>query len=190
MKLIVVFLCMALTSMAFSQNEWWKKGNDSIKETQKPLEEKMLPIQIETEAEPQKDSSKWTVKVEPEVFTPGTVNVSKSPSVQKIIKFKAATIPPYIAPTMDGYRVQLFFDQSRSEVDKARARAIKIDPETPTYIEYMAPNYLLMLGDFREELAAEKKRASLLSEFPEAIIKSMKIYLPQIKKAEQKEEEE
>lgn len=188
MKLFVVFLCVVFTSSAFSQNEWWKKSNDSIKEVQKPLKIDTQSRELNPLVEAEKDSVKQTIKVEPDVFIPGTVSVSKSPSIEKVIRFKSATIPPHIAPTMDGYRVQLFFDQSRSEVDKARSKAIKIDPKTPTYVEYMAPNYLLMLGDFREELDAEKKRAALLSEFPEAIIKSMKIYMPQINMPEEEKE--
>src|SRR5690554_7328080 len=77
----------------------------------------------------------------PKVIEPGKIQVVKSTSVDKIIKFKSATIPPNMGPIMNGYRIQLFFDQSRSQVDNARSTALQMDSETSTYIEYKAPNY-------------------------------------------------
>lgn len=170
MKLIVVLFLMVLTPSVFSQNEWWKSESENKKQK--------APNVSKTEIT--KDDS----INEPEEFQAGKITVVKNPSVDKIIKFKSATIPPNMGPIMDGYRIQLFFDQDRSAVDKARSEALKIDGETPTYIEYKAPNYLLLLGDYRSQLEAEKVRATLTSEFPEAIIVENKIYLPKIKEDE------
>lgn len=180
MKLIIALFLMALTPVAFSQNEWWKSESESKKQDKKKDKEEV------------KDSTAPIINdktEEPKNFQAGKIAIVKSPSVDKIIKFKSATIPPNMGPIMDGYRIQLFFDQSRSAVDKARSTALQKDNETPTYIEYKAPNYLLLLGDYRSQLEAEKARATLISEFPEAIVIEDKIHLPKIKEEEKEEEE-
>ena len=164
MKLIIVLFLMVLTPIAFTQNEWWKSESEKKNQDKK----------ISTE--------------EPEDIQPGKITVVKSPSVDKIIKFKSATIPPNMGPIMDGYRIQLFFDQDRNAVDKARSTALNMDGETSTYIEYKAPNYLLLLGDYRSQLEAEKVRAAMVSNFPEAIVIEDKIHLPRIKEDQKVEE--
>ncbi|PWH85258.1 hypothetical protein [Brumimicrobium oceani] len=192
MKLIVVLFLLALTPAVFSQNEWWRIGKSSETETeteQKKETPKEAPQQIE-ELTPQKSDDIWvsdSIK-EPKTIIPGKVDIVKSTNVEKIIKFKSATIPPNMGPMMDGYRIQLFFDQNRTAVDKARSTFLQMDDETPTYVEYKAPNYFLMQGDYRTQLEAEKSRAALISEFPEAIVVEDKIYLPEIIKDEVEEE--
>ncbi|WP_133122104.1 hypothetical protein [Brumimicrobium salinarum] len=170
-----------MTSISSAQNEWWK--NASGKELDKKHTTKMQnnnPQDFQG-----KDSSKAMENVQP-----GDVNVKKSASIAKIIKFKSATVPPNIAPTMEGYRIQLFFDQDRDAVNKARSEVMQIDDETTTYIEYRAPNYLLLLGDFRQQLDAEKVRAKLISNFPEAIVIEDEIYLPKLKEKKGEEHED
>lgn len=181
MKLIIVFFLMALTPISFSQNEWWKSESESKKQEKKKDKEETKPTSSI-------DSASINNIEETEDIKPGKINVSRSPSIDKIIKFKSATISPNMGPVMDGYRIQLFFDQSRSAVDKARSTALQIDSETPTYIEYKAPNYLLLLGDYRSQLEAEKARAPLIYEFAEAIVVEDKIYLPKIKEDEEEKE--
>lgn len=170
MKLITVLFLMVLTPFVFSQNEWWKSNPDNKKQEPKSVTKAEAVVNDSTE--------------EPEDIQPGDITIIKSPSIDKLIKFKAATIPPNMGPTMSGYRIQLFFDQDRSAVDKARSEVLQIDGDTPTYIQYRAPNYLLLLGDYRSQLEAEKVRASLISNFPEAIVVEDKIHLPKIKEDE------
>lgn len=183
MKLIIVFFLMVITPVAFSQNEWWKSGSDKKKEQNKKEDTQEIK-----DVQPIMKDSVFYHSEKPKVIEPGKIQVVKSTSVDKIIKFKSATIPPNMGPVMNGYRIQLFFDQSRSQVDNARSTALQMDSETSTYIEYKAPNYLLLLGDFRTQLEAEKMRAKLTSEFPEAIVVEDKINLPKIKEIEKNEE--
>jgi hypothetical protein len=194
MKLIVILFLMTITPIAFSQNEWWRIGKNA--ETEKQTEEvtkKEKPQQLEKpeEVTPEtKEKDNWIKDsiVEPENIKPGKVNIIKSSSVDKIIGFKSATIPPNTSPLKDGYRIQLFFDQDRSAIDKARSTMLEMDDESPTYIEYKAPNYFLLQGDYRTQLEAEKIRAALISNFPEAIVIEDKIYLPEIEEEMIKEE--
>jgi len=81
-----------------------------------------------------------------------------------------------------------FLYQDRSAIDKARSTMLEMDDESPTYIEYKAPNYFLLQGDYRTQLEAEKIRAALISNFPEAIVIEDKIYLPEIEEEMIKEE--
>ncbi|MGM0478849.1 MAG: SPOR domain-containing protein [Bacteroidota bacterium] len=159
------------TSLAFGQaEEWWKtEGGDDEKKATKDTTVTDNPADTTF-----KDT----------VFEPGEVSIEKDPRIDKLIDFKAAKIPPANGPQIDGFRVQLFFDQSREKVDEARSKILKSDAEAETYIEYKAPNYNLLLGDFRTRLEAEKERDELIDEFPEAIIVKDRIYFPEIEKEE------
>lgn len=184
MKLIVVLFLMAITPIAFSQNEWWRVGKSSESENKtEEVTPKETPQQIEKAAPVNSKENVWVgdSATESKNIKPGKVNIVKSGSVDKIISFKSATIPPNMGPIMDGYRIQLFFDQSRTEVDKARTTMIQKDLNAKTYVEYKAPNYFLLQGDYRTQLEAEKVRAQLTTDFPEAIVIEDKIYLPEIK---------
>ena len=114
-------------------------------------------------------------------ITTGKVTINKSPKIEKLVTFKGKAIPPEFEPTMDGYRVQIYFDQEGSAINEARASFLEEFPDEKTYIIYNAPNYNLLIGDFRDELAAEKKRAEIANEFPESIIMKSRIHLPQLK---------
>lgn len=111
---------------------------------------------------------------------PGKVEVIKDKRIQKLTEFKSTTIPPATAPQTDGYRVQLFFDQNKNKVNEARAKVLEIDGNYDTYIEYDAPNYNLLLGNYRTNLEAEKLRSELKEHFPAAIIVKSRIYFPDL----------
>lgn len=108
----------------------------------------------------------------------GKVSIEKDRKIDELIKFKATPIPPAFEPQMEGFRVQLFFDQERKNVNDARAKFMTIQRNVDTYIDFKAPNYNLTAGDFRDQLNAEELRASISAEFPAAIVVKTKIYLP------------
>lgn len=192
MKLVVVLFLMMFTSCSFSQNEWWRFGkNTETKNQEKEGERENDPhenvikndsLVAEQTEEVEEEESKWVTQrtYNPEKATTGNVNIIKNPTIDKLIKFKSATIPPNMGPLMDGYRIQIFFDQSRKAVDEARTKMLQINDESETYVEYKAPNYFLLLGNFRTQLEAEKVRSELTSEFPAALVIKDKIYLPKI----------
>lgn len=156
--LIIVLLT---SSAVFAQSgEWWKRNEENSSSTQ--------------------EDTTVVREIRDTTYTPGKVVVHKDPRIEKLIKFKSAKIPPATAPKKDGYRVQLFFDQDRKKVDDARSKMLQINGRADTYVEYKAPNYNLLLGNYRTRLEAEKARAELLGEFPEAIIVKDRIYFPDI----------
>jgi tRNA U34 5-carboxymethylaminomethyl modifying enzyme MnmG/GidA len=153
--LFVVFSFSTLCSFA-QEGNWWNNNDDTTKVT----------AQHDTLEE---------VNVEP-----GEIKIVKDKRIDKLIEFKSTTVPPATAPQVDGYRVQLFFDQSKTKVNEARAKVLEIDVNYDTYIEYDAPNYNLLLGNFRTTLEAEKLRAELREHFPAAIIVDSRIYFPDL----------
>lgn len=167
MRKWMLLLTLMFTFTSFGQiGEWWNRSEESESEKKDTTES----------AEATKDST---------TFETGEVNISKDPRVEKLIKFKSAKIPPAVGPKKDGFRVQLFFDQDRKQVDEARSKILKIHGDADTYIEYKAPNYNLLLGNYRTRLEAEKMRSSLLEEFPEAIIVRDRIYFPEVEDEEE-----
>ncbi|MEX1192765.1 MAG: hypothetical protein WEA99_12395 [Brumimicrobium sp.] len=165
MKFILFLLFVSAFSPAFSQEKkWWEKGSENETKTD------------DTTAIENKSDS-----VVEQPVGPGEINIIKDKRVDKLIEFKSTTIPPASEPQIDGFRVQLFFDQSKTEVNEARAKALKIDSDFDTYIEFDAPNYNLLLGNYRTQLEAEKIRAELSEEFPAAIIVKSRIYFPEVR---------
>jgi hypothetical protein len=155
--LFLVFSISTFYSIA-QQGEWWKSDDSTA------VSSNADTLMVET--------------LEDENVEPGKIEIKKDKRIEKLIEFKSTTIPPATAPQVDGYRVQLFFDQDKTKVNEARAKVLEINPEYDTYIEYDAPNYNLLLGNFRTSLEAEKLRSELREHFPAAIIVDSRIYFP------------
>ena len=156
MKAILFLVFSISTIYSFAQEgEWWNNNDTTV-----------VGHQEDT--------------VEAQNIEPGKIEIKKDKRIDKLIEFKSTTIPPATAPQVDGYRVQLFFDQNKTKVNEARAKVLEIDSNYDTYIEYDAPNYNLLLGNFRTSLEAEKLRAELREHFPAAIIVDSRIYFPSL----------
>lgn len=110
----------------------------------------------------------------------GDIKVTADPRIDKLVDFIGTTRPPAYGPQISGYRVQIFFDTEKSQVNNARAQFLAISPKEDTYIEFTAPNYTVKVGNFRTKLEAEKLRSEIIMEFPAAIVIPEKIYLPKI----------
>ena len=81
---------------------------------------------------------------------------------------------------MNGYRLQICFDSDKSIIDEARNRFISIYPKIDTYVTFEAPNFNLMVGDFRTLLEAEKIQEEISGQFTIVIIHKTLIHLPRI----------
>lgn len=149
-----IFVFTFFCNVTFSQENWWEK---------------------DAEEKENVDADSLVQKSEE-----GKVVVEKDARIDKLVEFLGKAIPPAFEPQMDGFRVQLFFDQERSETDEARAKFVKQTKNIPTYIEFKAPNYFLTAGNFRDRLSAERLRAEILEDFPEAIIVETRVYLPKV----------
>jgi len=77
--------------------------------------------------------------------------------------------------TMQGYRVQFFFGQSRAAAYAAQSKLQARYPELRTYITYSEPNFKVRAGDFRTRLEAAKLVQEIRPIFPTLFILSEKI---------------
>lgn len=79
-----------------------------------------------------------------------------------------------------GYRIQICFDSDKSIIDEARNRFIGMYPKIDTYVTFEAPNFNLMVGDFRTLIEAEKIQEEIAGKFTIVIIHKTLINLPRI----------
>ncbi len=79
-----------------------------------------------------------------------------------------------------GYRLQICFDSDKSIIDEARNRFISLYPKIDTYVTFEAPNFNLMVGDFRTLIDAEKIQEEIAGKFTVVIIHKTQINLPRI----------
>jgi len=112
----------------------------------------------------------------------GDIKVIKDNRIDALVKKQSEITPPDVKPQIDGFRVQLYFDSERGNINDARSRFIAQFPKVDTYIEFNAPNYFLKVGDFRTRLEAEKVKSKIEAEFPTSFIIKEKIYLPRLEK--------
>jgi len=109
---------------------------------------------------------------------PGVVTYHEDPRTSKIIDFLVAPMPPDYSTLIDGYRVQIYFNNDKKIIDEQRTRFISSHPDIRTYVRYEAPNYSIKVGNFRTEIQAANFRNSISEEFPTSIIQEEKIELP------------
>lgn len=110
----------------------------------------------------------------------GSVEINKDPRIDNLIKQEGTIIPPALGPQIIGYRIQLFFDTSKSAVDEARSKFMSLYPKVDTYVLYNAPHFFLKVGDFRTQMEAEKIKFKIENQFPTSNIIKEKINLPRI----------
>lgn len=113
-------------------------------------------------------------------FGQGTIEVIKDPRIDDLIKKQGEVIPPASGVQINGYRLQIFFDSEKSKVDQARMQFAKSFPKIETYVTYNAPNYFLRVGDFRNQLEADRLKAEIGSAYPTSFIVQEKVNLPRI----------
>ncbi len=110
----------------------------------------------------------------------GNVEIIKDARIDQLIKQEGAIISPAIAPQITGYRIQLFFDIDKKNVDEARSKFMNLYPKVDTYVVFNAPNYFLKVGDFRTQIDAEKVKSTVENSFPTSFIVKEKVNLPRI----------
>ena len=114
----------------------------------------------------------------------GTIEVLKDPRLDALVDKQGQPIPPENLVQIDGYRIQLFFDQDKKVLDKSRSFFISKYPNVSTYVEYNAPYYYLKVGNFRSHLEAVRLKSELDDKFPTSFIVNEKIFLPPLEKLE------
>jgi len=69
---------------------------------------------------------------------------------------------------VEGWRVQLLFKAKQKEITQLKIDFIKLYPKIPTYLEYEAPYYRVLVGNFRTKLEAIKIKHQISKNFPGA----------------------
>ncbi|MDG1148076.1 MAG: hypothetical protein P8N52_07205 [Crocinitomicaceae bacterium] len=113
----------------------------------------------------------------------GNVKIIKDNRIDALVKQQGEVIPPALNPTIDGFRIQLFFDSQKSEINAAKLKFMSQYKTIDTYVSYNAPNFFLKVGDFRTRLEAEKIKAQITAAFPTSFIVKEKINLPRLEKS-------
>lgn len=108
----------------------------------------------------------------------GSVKVTEDPRLPKIGEFLVAEKESLEGVKIDGFRVMIFFDQKKTAAEQQKATFMSMHSDIRTYVDYLAPNYRVRVGNFRTRLEAEKLKSELLSVFPTAIVIKDKIQLP------------
>ena len=152
--LLITALGLTISSMAFTQDNWLKfpkQSSDSLRSTAQELNY---------------NSNK------------GQVTVHKDARLDKIAEFKRKGEESIEGVKIDGYRIVIYFDQDKSTVEGQKAAFLSRYSEHKAYIDYLAPNYRVRVGNFRTRLEAEALKAEILSAFPTAVVVSDRIQLP------------
>ncbi|GIV26311.1 MAG: hypothetical protein KatS3mg027_0125 [Bacteroidia bacterium] len=75
----------------------------------------------------------------------------------------------------DGYRIKIFFDVNRSKMEKVKQEFQTKYPDIPIYDDYVQPNFILVIGDFKTKLEAHEILKKIQSDYPNAYIIKTKI---------------
>jgi len=108
----------------------------------------------------------------------GSVTIIKDERLDQITEFIGRKSESIEGSLIDGYRIQIFFAESRSIAQTQKAGFINIYNDHKAYIDYLAPNYRIRVGNFRTKLQAEKFKQELISTYPTSIVLKDKIELP------------
>ena len=110
----------------------------------------------------------------------GKVDVHKDARIDKIAEFVRSGEESVDGVLIDGYRVLIYFDQDKAKSEQQKARFMQMFDDHKAYVDYLAPNYRVRVGNFRTKLEAEKMKQQILEIFPTAIVVKDKIQLPVI----------
>ncbi len=110
----------------------------------------------------------------------GKVTVHKDARLDKIAEFVRTGEESIEGVKIEGYRIVIFFDQDKSEVEGQKAVFLSRYSEHKAYVDYLAPNYRVRVGNFRTRLEAEALKDEILSYFPTAVVVEDRIQLPKL----------
>ena len=100
--------------------------------------------------------------------------------LDKLEKFVRANEESLDGVLIDGFRVLIYFDQDKTNSEQQKAHFMSIYEQHKAYVDYMAPNYRVRVGNFRTRLEAEQLKQEILMIFPTAIVVADKIQLPSL----------
>jgi hypothetical protein len=168
------------SSSAQGDDGWWK--NLFKKETSEGAQSSPSdPIQESEEiASPNEGlitAPAETIDTVETVFVPsriGQITVSKPAGISKLDSLYRAE-----PPTLRGYRIQIYFGDLSSAREK-RLQFISANEYLPCYMVQNAPNFAVLVGDFRTHLDAYRTVQAIKATYPLATIVPAKIEPPTI----------
>ncbi len=108
----------------------------------------------------------------------GQVTVAKDGRIDALTEFLAT--PKESKPVqIDGFRIQIFFDQDRNKVLGEKTRFLSMTSDTKAYMEWDAPNHYVRVGNFYTRQQALAYIEKLKGAFPSATVVKSKIDLPE-----------
>ena len=110
----------------------------------------------------------------------GTVQIFGDERLEKLEKFVRSGEETIDGVLVDGFRVLIYFDQDKAKSEQQKSHFMNMYNEHSAYIDYLAPNYRVRVGNFRTKLEAEHMKQEIISVFPTAIVVSDKISLPNL----------
>ena len=108
----------------------------------------------------------------------GKVTLHQDARIDKISEFVRSGEESVEGVKIDGYRIVIYFDQDKSLVAQQKANFLARYDGHEAYVDYVAPNYRVRVGNFRTRLEAEALKSELLAYFPTAVVVEDKIQLP------------
>lgn len=111
----------------------------------------------------------------------GTVTINKDYRLD-ILLVKHFDIAKY-EQTIDGYRVQIFFDagnNSQSNANNSRTEFLRKYPEFEAYITFDSPYYKVRVGNFRTRLEAQHFLNATIGIYPNSFIVMDQIKYPKL----------
>lgn len=84
------------------------------------------------------------------------------------------------APTIQGFRIQIYSNSDRKTATDIRTKALQTLPESEVYLIYQQPYFRVRVGDFRNRFEAYSVYRKLLNEFESVLIVPDKINLPKL----------
>lgn len=88
-----------------------------------------------------------------------------------------------IDPSIEGFRIQIFFDsgnRSRSKAYEVRDKFSEKYPGQPVYVSFKEPYYRVRVGDFRTRLEAEGFLQKIRPDYPNSFTITEKIKPPRL----------
>ncbi|MGY6561996.1 MAG: SPOR domain-containing protein [Luteibaculaceae bacterium] len=172
-----ISICLSLNADAQKN---WRLFTPSQKEAEKEVVEPTgTPILSEPRKEKKADSitPKTTLSTEQPI---GNIRVLGDERVILLFETQAEKLKE--TPQISGFRIQIFFG-SREESNKFRAKFLEEFPNEKVYVSYLAPNFRVRVGDYRNRFEAEKNKKRFSKHFPNCYIVPDKIELPVLTQA-------
>lgn len=179
--LFILSVSLFLINPASAQDDgWWK--NLFKKETAEGVQSSPTDSMQESEelASPNEGlitAPAETIDTVEAVFVPsriGQITVSKPAGISRLDSLYRAE-----PPTLRGYRIQIYFGDLSSAREK-RLQFISANEYLPCYMVQNAPNFAVLVGDFRTHLDAYRAAQAIKATYPLATIVPAKIEPPTI----------